>query len=406
MLAYLNRLIRFDNPQKKEWIIYFVCFLLLNVPALYNYYQKDFENAYLLFAQSLAQGKLTLPAMDYYGDMIQFKGQYYLPYPPMPAFLLLPFVFLFGAANCNIVLIALMISFINLVLLYRIFIRTQVDPKILSWCLLAFFFASPYWYAFFTTHSVYAFAHISSLLFQLLCIYEFFGKRRMWLMGLYIGCSMLCRQFTVFYMLLPVAFVLFSEGKSLVQKFRSIALLFFSFGLVLSVYLLINYIRFGNPLDTGYAYILYQGELKDRVEMHGVFSYRYFLFNLYSYFLKGFNIIFGGKDFLSVKDMDLWGTSLLSASPFVIFGFRRGIKPLYFWTFLTVIALTITGTLFYHNNGFHQVNAIRFALDFFPLLMVLVATGVKPPEYWILRAMIIYGVFLNVIAFIIHYLRH
>ncbi len=406
MIAYINRLLRFENPGKKEWIIYFVCFLILHVPALYNYYQKDFENAYLLFAQSLSQGKLTMPSISYYGDLIHFKGNYYLPYPPMPAFILLPFVLIFGAANCNIVLIALAMSCINLMQLYKIFIRANVDPRILSWCLLAFFFATPYWYAFFTTHSVYAFAHISSLVFQLLCLHEFFGKRRMWLIGVLIGCSMLCRQFTVFYLLLPVAAIVFSDEKNISEKLKSFGSLFFSFSVIVSVYLFINFQRFGNPLDTGYAYIIYQGELKDRVDLYGVFSHKYVLFNFYSFFLKGFNIIFDGQGLLSIKDMDLWGTSILSASPFVIFGLRRGLSPLYFRSFLLAIILIITGTLFYNNNGFHQVNAMRFALDFFPLIMVLAATGVRANEYWIFRSMVVYGVFLNVVAFVIHYLRH
>lgn len=404
MIAYVNRLLRFENLERKDWFVFFGFFFALNLPALYNHYHRPHENAYVFFAESLLRGDLTLTGMHYYGDLVSFNGQYYLPYPPLPSLVLLPFVFLFGA-DTNVVLISIFISFANFVLLYRILSRLRIEQPVLSWSLMAFFFGTSYWYAFFTTHSVYAFAHICSLLFQLLFLHELLGSRRAWLMGVYIGCSMLCRQFTVFYMVIPLAVIVFSWDLTWKGKFRQLTALVLPFAILAGGYLYYNFIRFGDPFDTGYGNIVYIGEAKERVEMHGVFSIKYVLFNLYTHLLKGFNIVFEGKGMLHLKDMDLWGTSLLSASPFIVFALRRNVQvPYRVWIWLSIV-LIFSGILFYHNNGYHQVNAMRFTLDFLPLLMILLAAGVRMADMWIFRGMVIYSVMINAIAFIIHYLR-
>src|SRR6202000_1665439 len=121
-------------------------------------------------------------------------------------------------------------------------------------------------------------------------------------------------------------------------------------------YLVYNFLRFGNPLDPGYAYINYNGLLKERVVRYGVFSTKYFLFNCYSFFIKGFNVVFQGPGLLNVSDMDLWGTSLLSSSPFLVASLRTR------WTLFprmmawVTILLVLLGQLFYHNNGYVQIN--------------------------------------------------
>jgi hypothetical protein len=118
--------------------------------------------------------------------------------------------------------------------------------------------------------------------------------------------------------------------------------------------------------------------------------------------IKGFNIEFQGKDYLSIKDMDLWGTSLLAASPFFIASLKaEWPKTLKIASWLTII-LILTGQLLYHNNGFHQINTSRFALDFLPLLFVLTACGVNHIPKWLFKGMVLYAILLNLISFIIH----
>ena len=404
MLQRVQKLSRFESPSINDWVIYFAAFILLQAPAIFNYYNNATHNPYILFAQALLQGDLILPDSPLRGDLIYFQNNYYLPYPPLPSVILLPFVALFGA-GVNTVAIATIMACISLYLIYKILLRLGIVQDYFHWVIFAVFFGTCYWFAIFTSHHVYAFAHITSFLFQLLVINELLGKRRWWLVGIYIGCTFLSRQFTIFYIFFAVGYMLHlhrSQKENI--TLRDCLALFLSLGAFVAVYMVYNYMRFGNPLDTGYSYIVYIGVLGERVNEYGVFSAKYFLFNLYSVLLKGFNIEFYGKTYLNIKDMDLWGTSLLAASPFLIASVKaEWPKILKVGAWFTIL-LILTCHLFYHNNGFHQINASRFTLDFLPLLIVLTALGAKHVPMWLFKGMIVYAVLLNVISFLIHFL--
>ena len=404
MTSYIRRLSRFESPAKIDWLIYFAAFSILHIPGILNFYSNDgANNPYLMFADSLLHGHLNLPPMNSYGDLIIYNNNCYLPYPPFPSIILLPFVAIFGVHHVNTVFIALIMTCINLYLMHSILTRLRVDQKYYTWITLGFFLGTGYWYALFTSHHVYAFAHITSCMLQLLLINEVLGKRRWWLVGCLIGCSFLTRQMTLFYVIFALGYMwyLHKEQKEKI-RFSDMAALLAPLGVFVGLGLLYNYLRFGNPMDTGYKYIVFIGVLKDRVSHYGVFSTKKFQINFYEFFINAFNIEFKGDDLMSIKDMDLWGTSLLSASPFVIAAFKaEWPKTLKIFTWLTIITI-LTGTLLYHNDGYFQVNTVRFALDFLPLLFVLVALGFKHMPAWIYKGLIIYSVLLNLIAFMIH----
>jgi hypothetical protein len=403
MLQYIRRLARFESPSRYDWLLYFSALSILHIPGILNFYDNDgTNNAYLQFAQSMLHGRLSLPEMKSYADMIAYGNEHYLPYPPLPSVILMPFVAVFGTAHVNTVLIALLITCLNLYLVHSILVKLHIRQAFFPWLIAAFFLGTGYWYALFTSHHVYAFAQITSCMFQFLLLNEILGKRRWWLVGAYIGSSFLTRQFTACYIVFALAFLLYMHQQDRKGLTRHMAALLGSFSVFAGLYLLYNYLRFGNILDTGYAHILFIGDLQERVSRHGVFSARYFLFNLYSFFLKGFNIEFKGPGLLQIKDMDLWGTSLLSASPFVIASVKAAWPRFLKWGSWITIGSILAGILFYHNNGFHQVNTMRFSLDFLPLLFVLTALGIRRLPVWLLRGMIVYAVLLNIIGFLIH----
>jgi len=407
MLQYLKRISRVEQPNRIDWLIYFAGFTILHIPAILNFKNNDgSNNAYLLFADSILKGSLALPDTgSAYMDMISYHGQHFLPYPPFPSFVLVPFVAIFGAAHVNTVAVALLMSCLNFYLLYKIFLRLQLEQKYFSWLLAAFFFGTGYWYALFTTHHVYAFAHITSCSLQLLLLAEILGRKRWWLIGIYIGCSFLSRQFTIFYMVFALGYMLYLHQQNLQKiKLSSVISLFASVSIFIGIYLCYNYMRFANPFNPGYNYISYIGVLKERVDEYGVFSIRYLPFNLYSFFIKGFNIEFSGNGLMNIKDMDLWGTSIIAASPFVILSLKAKWSKLLLISAWSTIILIVSGFLFYHNNGFHQVNCMRFSLDFLPLLFVLIAMGIKQIPDWLLKSMIVYAIFLNLLSFLIHLL--
>lgn len=406
ILRRIGRLSRFEAVTTGDWIIYFTAFIIIQAPAIVNFYDNDgANNPYILFAQSLLNGELMIWPSGPTGDLIYFENNYYLPYPPLPSIILLPFVALFGAANVNTVAIATVMACISLYLMYRIFLRLDVEKEYFNWLMLAVFFGTGYWFAILTSHHVYAFAHITSFLFQLLVIHELLERRRWWLVGIYIGCTFLSRQLTIFYFIFAAGYMLYlRRGQKQNVSFSNFAALCLTLSVFAGIYMLYNYLRFANPLDTGYQHIIYITVLHERVMEHGVFSLKYVLFNLYSFLIKGFNIEFEGKTYLNIKDMDLWGTSLVSASPFLISSVKAAWPSILKVSAWVTIILVLAGHLLYHNNGFHQINTSRFALDFLPVLLVLTALGARHIPAWLFKGMIAYAILLNVISFIIHYL--
>lgn len=420
LLSSVTRLLAFRQLKVKHWILLLSLFTLIYVPAILH--DDGTANAYVLLAKSFCHGKISLSTqnMPYVqgteilstGDMISYNGKYYLPYPPFPALLILPFL-LVGGGYVNSILIAVLLSCLNLVLFYRILKKTNLAETYIPWLTWGFFFGTSYWFVLLSSRFVYEFAQIVSVTGILLLLNELFGKKRGILLGIFLGISFLSRQFTLFMGLFVLGYFIYHylmhprEREGGRAALRRKTLLFCgTVSLFLLLGLVYNYIRFGNALDTGYQYILFIGVLKDRVDQYGVFSTHYVLYNLYHYLLKGFNIEFTGPGLLKIKDMDPLGTSLFAASPFLIAAFKAEwprILKIFAW--IPIVAI-FTGLLFYHNNGKDQVNASRFTLDFLPLFFILTGLGAKHIPSWLFKGMVLYAIAINLIATGIHLQYH
>lgn len=419
ILAELNRILSFKALKAKHWIIIFLGFTLIHLPVIMH--DKGDTNAYILLAESLCKGQLSLSPKDMpyvkgtdvlnTGDLILFHGKYYLPYPPAPALLMIPFI-LMGIV-VNSILIAVLLTCLNLVLLNKILKRLHIEERLIPWLMYAFFFGTSYWYILLSAYFVYGFAEVLSVTGILLLVNELLGKKRGGIMGLYLGIAFLSRQFTIFISLFVVGYLIYEyliisdkskeSRKEFWRKFLSFS---FSLGACVGLYFVYNYARFGNPLETGYQYILFLGILKDRVDEYGVFSSHYVLYNLYNYLIKGFNIEFTGTNLLQIADMDPFGTSLFIASPFLVACFRTGWNKFLRISAWVTIGIIFTGLLFYHNNGKNQINASRFTMDFLPILFILTALGAKNIPGWLFKGTVVFAIATNIIALIIHGMYH
>lgn len=414
----LIRTISFKQLKPIHWIFLLSTFMIIHIPIILN--DNGHSNTYVLLAKSLCRGKLSLSTKDMAfvkgtkvlntGDLIYYHEKYYLPYPPAPAFLIIPFMLL-GGGTVNSVLIAVLLSCLNILLLYCIFKKLDISDQYLPWLIYGFIFGTGYWFVLLSSHHVYGFAEIVSVTGLLLLFNELFGKKRALLMGLYLGIAFLSRQFTLFMAIFVLGYMiheyrLFTSQSNHKIFWKEITLFSISLGASILIYFFYNYARFGNPFDTGYKDILFIGVLKERVEQYGVFSSHYVLYNLYNYLFKGFNIEFTGKGFLKIKDVDLYGTALLMASPFLVSFFKTGWnKTLRIFAWAT-IGIIFTGLLFYHNNGKDQVNTSRFTLDFLPLMLILTGLGAKNIPHWLFKGMIGYAIVVNMLAFGIHFYFH
>jgi len=150
-------------------------------------------------------------------------------------------------------------------------------------------------------------------------------------------------------------------------------------GLAAGTLMTLNKLRFGDPFDTGYAYI-YEGGREDqwygkRAGEHGLFSPHFIKDNAYYMNLSPPRFR-TASDFVIVQDHDKRGVSIWITCPLLLgafLGIRRwGRDPAAIGLMLSSLPV-IAAILMYHNTGTPQVGHFRFALDFIPIWLVVLA---------------------------------
>jgi hypothetical protein len=349
------------------------------------------RNIHAHLADSFLAGRLDVPEHRY--DTSVYQGKYFVPFPPAPALVLLPIVAIVGVERTNPVLVAIVLSILTALVLSRILRRLAVDSAVIPWMIGAFMLGTGYWLCASLSSSVWFFAHVVSVTFMFLAIDETSGRGRGALAGLYFGMAVLSRQL----MLLSILFLVFAlwnnprfadrrsrlRGQS---AFLAISALF------LGGYLIYNWLRFGSPVESGYSFISFSVFQRERVETHGLFHPIYVPFNLIQMFLQGFHIEFSPPVYLWPGEIRVssFGTSMTFASPFVFVAVLARWRRTLLRTAWMSIGATLLVMSLYFNNGWVQPNTQRFALDFFPILILLVARGTErvPEPVW--KAAVVY----------------
>ena len=322
---------------------------------------------------------------------------------PGPAILLLPFVFIarifkqfFFQGYLNIFLVGAIFY-----LCYLLAKRFKYDSYDRFWLALAFCFASVFSGVVFNSNSWY-FSHVVNTLFLLLCFWEFFGKKRYWLIGIYLAMVFATRLNAGLVIIFFIFEILFNDIGKRKDKLKSLGLLllpvFFSL-LILSGY---NYARFDNLLDTGYGRAQngqpFQRYLKDNF---GLFNWHYLLTNVYYSLLKLPEPIFNFGYMLKAPYFMVspLGLSFFFVSPIFFWIFFAGrktktIKFLYLASFLILLSV-----LLYFNSGYAQFGP-RYFIDFLPLLYIILLHSFKDSRLTLKSKIIIaLSVFINFYLF-------
>jgi hypothetical protein len=354
------------------------------------------KNAYVLQAEAFLRGTLEVPDENLL-DVAYYRGHVYVPLPPFPAVVLTPFVALFGRRLPPTV-VGILLALLTLALLSRVLRRAEIEDRDRWWIVAGFFLGTGYWWCLLKTWEMWCFAQLVATAMMVLAIHQAYVARRATTAGLAWGAAVLSRQLCIWTAPFLIAALWQESGGSrrVGQAFRFVI----AGGVLLALYLAMNWARFDSPFNTGYGYIHHMDFLADRARQYGLFHPAYLPHNFAFMFLQGFHIEFAGPLKLAPREMDPFGTSLTMASPFLATAFlARNGSGMVRAAWISLLPM-LASALLYYNNGWVQVNCQRFTLDLMPVLIWLQARGAKAVNGPLWKAGVAWAVGLNVLAIV------
>jgi hypothetical protein len=353
-------------------------------------------------ADAFLHGRLYLVNPPATHDLTFYNGQWYVPFPPLGALLMLPWVAVSGVEGANAILFSCFWGAVTVAFVYLILDAlsvkgwTKTKTRDNLWLSILFGVGSVHWYMS-TVGNVYFIAQICAVAFVALSVWLAI-KNRPWSAGLMLALAVLSRPHIALTWPLLVGIAaeqLKAENGRI--RWRELGRWAWSSAtpVVASVLALLCYnaARFGNPLDFGYLTQNVADRWKSDLQTYGQFDLHYMWHNVYAMLLAGFR--WEEKCRLFVPDAD--GMSLFLTTPALAYLFlARRRTPLVYGAWLS-LALLVIPLLTYYNTGFFQFG-YRFSLDFMIPVIVLLAVAAGERVTWMMRVLILIGVLVNVIG--------
>jgi hypothetical protein len=331
-------------------------------------------------ADAFLHGRTWLDVRLGPNDVILVGDRYYVPFAPFPAVALMPIVALVGPVTAdqlesgiNAVLAATGVGMCWW-LLGRIGVARVVDRLWLS--VLFGFSTQILWVT--TRGGVWHTGHLIATILTFGCLIELFGRQRPWLVGLLAGAAFLSRAplaFAVpFYAILLepriVDQAVDAVGGHMTRaagwiRWRVWGLLAVGVLPSLAAFFLYNEIRFGNPLESGYALATLPPFLEAQRET-GLFSLAHLPMNL-DYFLLHLPRPIPEPPFFQPDGL---GMSVLITSPGLLFATQADWRRPRAWWLLGAAVAVLIPTLLYYGGGWLQYG-YRYFLDSVPFIMAL-----------------------------------
>lgn len=351
-------------------------------------------------ADAFLQGRLSLAAPSSTHDLTLYQGQWYVPFPPLPALLMLPWVALMGANTLNTVLFVSLFGALNVALIFLLLTglaERQWSQLALTdnlWLTLLFGLGSVHWYMS-TIGSVWFVAQICTVTFVALAVWLAIERVSPWLVGLALALAVAARPTVLLTWPLLVGIAAMQLAaqqptrawqRLLRWGIKSLVPII----LVLVALLLYNQARFDNLFDFGYLTENVADELRPNLQRYGQFNLYYLPKNIWAMWLAGpqWN-----------PDINFWqpdnqGMSLLLTTPALLYLARARQRSWLVLSAWIAVALLLIPLLLYYNTGWGQFG-YRFSLDFMTPVMVLLALAARTRVSGSLRVLILLGVAVN-----------
>ncbi len=376
-------------------VFVFLVVLFFGLLLVKNFGEKSGQH-FVIVAEGFLEGRVDMPRLDSAFndlDVFSFKGKYYWPAFPFPAVLLVPFVYVFKQLGVPfyqgyLQFFLTMGIFAMAYKLAKIFRQTKSVSLVLAFTLC---FASNYSFLAFSTESWY-FSQTITVFLVLLAFYEWYTKRRLLLIGIYMSLVLATRFTAVIGVLFFILEILFSSAT---LKGKVLQMIRFLIPLAVVCFLLIgyNYIRFGNIFITGYENNNIKPDYQAlMLKRHGTFKIENVPTNIYWYFLALPDPILESPTYHLVPPFfqaNPWGMSFFIMSPifFLILKTLR-LKMTREEIFLWIASGTgLSILLLWYSTGFFQVGP-RYLMDILPLWFILLliyfkSTTIKFTHYLI-----------------------
>lgn len=326
-------------------------------------------------ADAFLHGRLYLVEnISWLNELIDINGKYYVIYPPMPAIFLLPQVAISGL-KANQTLASVFWGSLNVSLIFLLMRKLTHNRNLQVMMSFLIGFGTIHWYLA-SIGKAWYFAHITSFFFLTFAIYETFGSKRPFLIGILLGVSFWCRLPTI--LSLPFFLIMLSDKwlkktveTSLLKRIDFVPIVKLGVGVGIFVLLnfIYNYFRFGTIYDLAYSI---QAEREPWFYPKGLFHISYIHHHLWVFFLKP--PVFTSEPPYVMPGFK--GMSILITTPAFIYSVFSGIKnklTLACWSAIIPVGLVA----FLHGGVGWTQFGYRFAVDFYPFLLVLTVLGME-----------------------------
>jgi hypothetical protein len=397
-------------------VVFFTFLTIYGLTAGASLSRHSLAPHFVYLAESLRHGRLDLlhvPDPPY--DLTPFAGRWYVSFPPLPSLLMLPLVAI-GGLGVSDIAFSVLLGAISLTLLHSALARLGVQDRASRiWLCLLLGLGTPLWYCA-ALGSVWYTAHVAAV--TCLCLYslEVVGQNRPIPAGFWLGLGFLSRAPVLLAFPLSLTAGLYGYHS---RRRRMRFLLLFALGVAPALLgqAAYNWARFGHSLEFGYRWMNSPGPLMERQIAWGQFSLHFLPENLYTLLVR--------PPLVSLAPLhvapDPWGMGLLFTCPALLLAlpslvelvrsrWRRALltdkdvcgpepslepslSPLCLGLWLSILFVQIP-SLLYFNTGSYQFG-YRFALDWLPLGVLLVAVGTDGRLRWWGRGLIVASILLH-----------
>lgn len=349
----------------------FAAFLSLYATTIYGGAPYD---AHVRQAVAFIHGHLWIDAPNYI-EHANYNGKSYQLHPPLPAFLLIPVVAIWGSDTNqsipNVIIAALGVAFAWL-MLGRI--KLTLNSRV--WLTIFFGAGTILWHEAVDGGS-WEMSMVVAVAFTMLAFAEVFGEARPGIVGLTAGLAALARYDLAF--IWPI-WTLLTYLKR--RRISGLVWLAPGFALAAVTYAWFNLERYGGVFDRGVFIFV--------PDVPKLFSIGFLPTNLYTLLFMAPSI---NSRFPYIHP-EGGGQALVLTSPAFVLAFRPSFRRLVPASLLVATLIAMTPSLFYFTNGFIQYGT-RHYVHVFPFLFALMALGLPNGKIdQLTRTLIAWSVFL------------